>query len=125
MSTQGPDRKKRIEAYYAEEARRVSPIFPKGELVPHEKPDFLLHLNAGTIGIEVTELCREEPRAEAARLARVPERAKARYNRMSGAAPVDVSLAFSRHAQSVRSCFGAMTVSNERTLRQYPDGSIC
>src|SRR6266852_3254986 len=101
MSMQGPNRKKRIETYYAEEARRVSPIFPKGELVPHEKPDFLLHLSAGTIGIEVTELCREEPRAEAARLVKIPEKAKARYGRLSGTAPVDVSLAFSRHARNV------------------------
>lgn len=97
----GPDRKKRLEKYYTEEARRAHPPFPKGELVPHEKPDFLLNLDAGTIGIEVTELCREGPRAEAGRLGKVPEKAKARYTRLAGAEPVNVSLAFSRHAANV------------------------
>jgi hypothetical protein len=76
-------------------------LFPKGELVPHEKPDFLLHRDSRTIGIEVTELCREEPRAEGGRLAKIPEKAKARYGQLGTAEPVDVSLAFSRHAASV------------------------
>ena len=51
-----------------EEARRASTLFPAGGLEPYEKPDFLLFANPHTIGIEVTELCREEPRAEAGRL---------------------------------------------------------
>ncbi len=101
MSTGAADRKKRIEKHYAEEARRASPIFPRGELVPHEKPDFLLRLGNGTIGLEVTGLCREEPRAEAARLAKIPEKAKARYSRLAGTEPIDVSLGFSRRAASV------------------------
>jgi len=57
-----------------------------------------LHLDNGTLGIEVTELCREEPRAEAARLAKIPEKAKALYGRMAGSEPIDVRLAFSRRA---------------------------
>ena len=92
------DRKKRIEKYYLEEARRASSIFPGGELVSHENPDFLMRLDNGTLGVEVTELCREEPRAEAARLAKIPEEAKALYNRFADSEPVDVSLAFSRYA---------------------------
>jgi len=101
MSTLAVDRKKRVEKHYTEEARRASPIFPKGELVAHERPDFLLRLDNGTIGIEVTELCREEPRAEASRLAKIPERAKARYSRLARFEPIDVSVAFSRRAADV------------------------
>src|ERR1700730_16099867 len=103
MSMRAPDRKKQIETYYTEEARCASPIFPKGELVPHEGPDFLLRGDSGIIGIEVTQLCREEPRAEAGRLAKIPEKAKARYSQLAAAVPVDVSLAFSRHAASLTS----------------------
>ena len=98
MSMLAADRKKRIEKHYVEEARRASTILPGGELVSHENPDFLLRLDNGTLGIEVTELCREEPRAEAARLAKIPEKAKALYGRLAGSEPIDVSLAFSRNA---------------------------
>jgi hypothetical protein len=72
-----PNRKKRTEKQYVQESRRVSPIFPAGKLDPHERPDFLLVADRGKIGIEVTELCRQEPRAEAGRLAKVPDKAKA------------------------------------------------
>jgi hypothetical protein len=58
----------------------VSPIFPTGKLDPHERPDFLLVTDRGKIGIEVTELCRQEPRAEAGRPATVPGKAKAVYD---------------------------------------------
>ena len=101
MSTQTPARKKRIEMHYVEEARRAHAVIPSGKLVPHEKPDFLLRMDKGTIGIEVTELCREEPRAESGRLAKIPEKAKACYGRLSESEPIDVSLAFSRHATTL------------------------
>jgi hypothetical protein len=71
------DRKKELETHYLEEARRASAIFPAGKLEPHEKPDLLLKADHGKIGIEITELCREKPRAEAGRLAKVPGKAKA------------------------------------------------
>jgi len=103
MGTLGANRKKRLETDYMEEARRASPIFPPGELVPQEKPDFLLRTESGTIGIEITELCREEPRAEAGRLSKVPDKAKAIYNGMANAQTVDVSAAFSEQAESVKS----------------------
>jgi len=90
------DRKKELEAFYLEEARRASAIFPAGTLELHEKPDFLLHADRGKIGIEITELCREEPRAEGGRLAKVPEKAKAIYDRRPDARPVDVIVWFWR-----------------------------
>jgi len=101
MSAQTQTRKKQIETRYFEEARLANEAFPRGELVPHEKPDFLLRMDKGTIGIEVTELCREEPRAESGRLAKVPEKAKACYDRLAESEPIDVSLAFSRHAATL------------------------
>jgi hypothetical protein len=107
-----PDRKKRIETHYVEQARRASAIFPSGRLEPHEKPDFLLFADHGKIGIEVTELCREEPRAEAGRLSKVPEQAKAIYKRCTDAAPVDVSIGFWR-AETVT--FNALT----KTLAEF------
>ena len=62
-----------------------------------------MHAAGETLGIEVTELCREDPRAEAGRLSKIPEKAKAAYERMANALNVDVSAAFSRHAADVRS----------------------
>ncbi len=90
------DRKKRVERHYLEEARRASAIFPPGKVEAHERPDFLIHTPGGNIGIEVTELCREEPRAEAGRLSKIPDKAKELYSGRSDAAPVDVSIAFFR-----------------------------
>lgn len=91
------DHKKRSEQNYVEEARHASKLFPAGTLVPYEKPDFLLHADGGrTIGIELTELCRETPRALAGRLTKIPARAKEQYNQMPGISPVDVSIAFWR-----------------------------
>ncbi len=95
------DRKKRVELQYLEEARRASSVFPQGDFRPHERPDFLLATESGALGIEVTELCREAPRAEAGRLAKVHGRARALYSRRPGATPVDVSPAFSSRAESL------------------------
>jgi hypothetical protein len=101
MSELAVDRKKLIERLYVEEARRTSSVFPSGALLPYENPDFLLHNGSEIYGIEVTELCRERPRTEAATLSKVPKRAKALYDAMTGTEPLDVSLAFSRSAVDV------------------------
>src|SRR3954466_3868093 len=93
--------KKRIESLYMDEARRVSSIFPIGELVPYEKPDFLLRVQGGMLGIEVTELCRQEQRAEGGKLAKVAERAQVRYNQLANIHPVDVSASFAPNIESV------------------------
>ncbi len=47
-----------------------------------------------TIGIEVTQLCREEPRAQAGRLKKIPDTAKREYSQLAHAEPVDVTVAF-------------------------------
>ena len=93
---------KRVETHYIEEARRASSIFPHGELASHEEPDFLLHTDRGIIGIEVTELCREEPRAAGGKLAKVPNTAQNFYNKLANAEPVFVSVGFSAQAGNVR-----------------------
>jgi hypothetical protein len=96
MIAPSANNKKRVETIYMEEARRASTLFPAGRLEPHEIPDFLLFANRGSIGIEVTELCREEPRTEAGRLSKIPDKAKEFYVRYPQAEPVDVSVAFWR-----------------------------
>ena len=94
------NRKKLIETQYLEEARRASSIFPAGSYIPHEKPDFLA--SDGKIGIEVTELCREEQRKKAGKLAKVPDKAKTIYDRFPRAEPVDVIISFSQ-TETIRS----------------------
>ena len=102
MGGVGVNRKKETETHYMEEARRASAIFPAGDLIPHELPDFLLRTADETIGIEITELCREQPRAEAGRLSKIPDKAKAIYSRMANAQTVNVSAVFSRHASGIK-----------------------
>jgi hypothetical protein len=94
-------RKKDLEIAYIEEARRASTIFPSGNLVPHEIPDALLHSDGETIGIEETGLCEEDPRAEAGRLSKIPDKAKAAYGRMADAPNINVSAVFSRDAANL------------------------
>jgi hypothetical protein len=132
MGVSATDRKKEIEKYYTEEARRASSIFPEGELIPHERPDFLLRLETGTLGIEVTQLCREEPRAEAGRLAKLSEKAKAFYTELPASEPIDVSFGFSRRAtdltlkQLAHSLAGLAHTRRKNTgvcpTRDLPDG---
>jgi hypothetical protein len=102
MAASAAAEKKRIETLYLEEARRVSTIFPSGELIPHERPDFLIEAKGRTIGIEVTELCREEERADGGKLSKVAGRAKALYDSKAGALPVDVSAAFTARANEMK-----------------------
>jgi len=95
-------RKKRVEWAYVEEARRASSVIPDGNLVAHERPDFLLYADDRTIGIEVTELCRQNPRAEGAMLARVADRARHRYNALAPNDPVQVSASFAPRREEPR-----------------------
>jgi hypothetical protein len=101
MAASAQSRKKRIEMSYLEEARRASSIFPSGDLIPHEKPDFLLRADAGTIGIEVTELCREGPRAQGGKLSKVPDKARERYHQLANTGPIDVSAAFAPNTENI------------------------
>jgi hypothetical protein len=93
--------KKIKELHYIEEARRASSLFPIGKLVPSEKPDFLLHRDSGKLGIEVTELCEEEPRAEGGRLGKVAGKAQQHYSRIANTEELDVSAAFVPHPETV------------------------
>ena len=108
MSARPANNKKAIETAYLEEARRASTVFPLGRLEPQEIPDFVLCAGDRKIGIEVTELCREEPRAEAGRLSKVADRAREIYCSYLQAEPVDVNAAFWR-AESVH--FNSLTKS--------------
>jgi hypothetical protein len=101
------NRKKQIEIQYLAEAHRASSVFPIGELVPSEIPDFLLRTDGRIIGIEVTELCREQQRAEGGKLSRVSDKAREIYERLATANPIDVSAAFAPNTENVR--FGELT----------------
>jgi hypothetical protein len=101
MATSADSEKKRTESVYLEEARRASSIFPTGDLLPYERPDFLLRCDERTIGIEVTELCREGPRAEGGKLAKVAEKAKERYNQLAANDPAEVSAAFAPNIENL------------------------
>jgi hypothetical protein len=95
------DRKKEKELDYLNEARRASSIFPRGEPVPNDPLDFLMPTGNGTLGIEVTELCHQGPRAEGARLGYVRPKAKQLYDKRPGAKPVFVNFAFSSDADDM------------------------
>lgn len=101
MRAQSLGRKKKIESHYMAEAQKASALFPVGTLVPHEGPDFLLHSDHGTIGIEMTELCQEEPRAEAGRLAKVATKAHELFRRLPNSHPVDVRAAFAPNIKNL------------------------
>jgi hypothetical protein len=113
--------KKEIERRYMEEARLASPLFPSGPLHDHERPDFLISTDSGVLGIEVTELCREEPRAESGRLCKVPDAAKMAHSRLSGSTGVDVSLVFSRYASEIP--FNSLRDSLVNFVRDHEIGS--
>lgn len=76
-------------------------MFPSGHPVPHEPLDFLFDRENGTLGIELTELCREDERREAARLGYVAPKAKRLYSARPGSKPVNVSPVFSPDADEM------------------------
>nr|QIQ10809.1 hypothetical protein GLBDPPGF_00015 [uncultured bacterium] len=92
------DLKKRIELRYLEEARQACSMFPVGQPIPNEPLDFLF--DGGRVGIEITELCREDERREGARLGYVAPRARRIYARLGGH-PVNVSPVFSLDADEM------------------------
>lgn len=102
LMSQQNTHKKIIETHYMLEARRASYLFPVGELIPHERPDFLLHSKNGLLGIEITVLCREEARATAGKLAKVPNKALLNYSLLPNAVAVDVSVGFSQQARYIK-----------------------
>jgi hypothetical protein len=101
IMTDAESDKKRIERLYLEAARATCSIFPKGRIICHEKPDFLLRTEDGELGIEVTELCSEEERARGSKLSKVPGKAQSLYYEMRDADAVHVSAAFSVRANGM------------------------
>jgi len=99
----GPrNRKKEAELRYLAEAHQASSVFPLGNLVPYENPDFLIESNGKTIGIELTELCSEPQRAEGGKLSKVASAADRRYRGFPNACPIDVVAVFASETEHVR-----------------------
>jgi hypothetical protein len=95
-----PD-KKHIERWELERFCRLRKLYPAGEPVPGEEPDFTLPVGEGrTLGIELTALHREVPRgtsppqAHEALRHRIVQRAR-QLHEATAAVPLHVSVLFS------------------------------
>jgi hypothetical protein len=67
----------------------------------HEFAEFLVWADRGVLGIEITALCNEEPRATAGQLGNVIHASERRYRSVKEATPVDVVVAFSPRAEQI------------------------
>ena len=87
--------KKRQEKCFVEQAMKACPsLFPSGELIKCERPDFLLKTDSETIGIEVTQIFQQKggkftPQSYDGDVEKVVCCAKKRYYEMGGV-PVNV-----------------------------------
>ena len=105
-SPTSPAKKKEIEAHYLDRLRAVLSDFPEGRVEPTEEPDFLIHGQKSTIGIELTELHRDVPagvkpqQALEAMRHRVVARAQELYE-AKGLPPVKVSV-FMRDSHDIK-----------------------
>jgi hypothetical protein len=55
--------RKEVERYQLETFRDVCTEFPAGEIIDSEEPDFLININDGVLGVELTELYHESSRS--------------------------------------------------------------
>jgi len=55
--------RKEVERYQLETFRDVCTEFPAGEIIDSEEPDFLIKINDGVLGVELTELYHESSRS--------------------------------------------------------------
>ncbi|MCP9492832.1 MAG: hypothetical protein MSG64_00085 [Pyrinomonadaceae bacterium MAG19_C2-C3] len=96
--------RKAREQWQIERFRAICPVFPKGDINPCEKPDFLVEDDAGVIGIELTELYRTTPadqlpmQVSESLANRVVQQAQTIYEERGGAV-LWVSVAFGIHAK--------------------------
>src|SRR5215213_4098613 len=51
--------RKEVERYQVETFRDVCAEFPAGEIIDSEEPDFLIRINDGVLGVELTEIYHE------------------------------------------------------------------
>lgn len=113
--------KKAAEQTYLDEARRASTLFPEGHYEEHERPDFLIRTDRGVLGIEITALCNQEPRATAGRLVNVVHAGEREYRSLKQAAPVDVVVSFSPRAEGIHSRDLIRTLLYVVAVRQASD----
>ena len=113
--------KKAVEQTYLDEARRTSALFPDGCYEEYERPDFLVRTDRGVLGIEITALCNQQPRATAGRLGNVVHAVERRYRSAKQPTPVDVVVAFSPRAEGIHSEGLTRTLLDVVQARQATD----
>jgi hypothetical protein len=93
-------KQKEVERRFLEAARGACSLFPLGAIEDFEEPDFRIKMDAGWLGVEVTELVRQKeenafrPVATESFHEAVMQSAD-EYYRASGASPVNVFAYFS------------------------------
>src|SRR3954471_11398924 len=103
-------RQKELELHYFNEARAASSVFPTSEPIEDDPLDFVFERES--IGVEMSELCRQDERAEGARLGYVAARVKKFYRSLPDAQPVSVSPVFSRDAHGLSVSVLAKSLAN-------------
>jgi hypothetical protein len=125
------DPKEKKERDWVKEARRASSIFPEGELVSMKPPDPDILMDDGPLGIEVTELCREDERTNDAGVASIVDDAWKHYGRLSTEPAVNVVAMFSMDALKtirrqvlVESLVKFVQTHGENEASELPEGYI-
>lgn len=124
MSVQAA-KKKRVERYFLERARRTGRQIPSGDTVEWESPDFLIRRDSGLIGVEVSQLFQPaplnapKPRAVESFQDAVM-RAAAEIYQKSGSRPVDV-LAYWDQNRPQRGCEQAADALVDFVRSHYGD----
>ena len=108
---------KEKERRYLLAARECTSLIPSAEPCEHERPDFLLAVANGTLGIELTELCTERDRQRAGAVAMVGPRARKDFEKRPGAVPVRVTVVLSHDGEEVASNGGVNALS--RALAEF------
>lgn len=116
-----PD-KKQIEEWQLGRFREAVSDFPAGEVVPHERPDFLVRAGAATVGIELTQLFRPseagtQPLQEGERLREYVCDTARRIYEEAGGTNVDVMVSFSPHVTFRSNRVRAIAEHLARTVR--------
>lgn len=89
--------KKELERLYLEAFREISSEFPLGRIEPTESPDNLIHTSKEIVGVEITEVYREDGRQTLQSDEKIEEKlldlVEVEYNKLN-LSPVNVAMSF-------------------------------